>query len=182
MYKVVMLDIIKLVLRKKRLKCHNSAAIIQNKDGSVTDFHNYDKRKKVAKVYGYNSYEEMYEAIDDNSGMYDPNKRYVGCIYVPKNQKGLEECNYMEFESDDIEEYPIEQEEFDLLYSLGAVDAMNENAAVFIEEWEEEIIESPEKIDKALTAIEIFDPKHKYTFTKALLGASKYRIRMDVYF
>jgi len=34
------------------------------------------------------------------------------CAYVPKNKKGIEECDYMQFDSENIEEYIISDNEF----------------------------------------------------------------------
>ena len=61
-------------------------------------------------------------------------------IFVPKNKEGINNCRIMEFESKDVESYDIKDEEFDLLFSAGVFDAINEKCGLCIDDYEEEVI------------------------------------------
>ena len=60
-------------------------------------------------------------------------------IFVPKNKEGIDNCRIMEFESEDVESYDIKDEEFDLLFSAGVFDAINEKCGLCIDDYEEEV-------------------------------------------
>ncbi len=167
---------------KKKGKSDNKTGKLQITNDPILDAYDFSIRDRVAKIYGYKSYDLMYEDIHKNSyDIFNIDKKYVGCIYVPKNEKGISDCYWMQFDTDDVEEYPIEQEEFDLLYSLGAIDLITDKTGVWIQEYEEETIEGS-NIVEALAVLELFDKEHKYSITKALLAASKYKTKAEIYF
>lgn len=103
------------------------------------------------------------------------------CAYVPKNNKGIEDCELMEFDSSDIEEYAIEDDEFQILKSAGVFSAINKRCGVLIEDYEEEIVKGPD-VKTSLEVLKTIDPSHKYNFTKAMLAADNYNTRVDIYF
>lgn len=97
-------------------------------------------------------------------------------IFVPKNKEGINNCRIMEFESEDVESYDIKDEEFDLLFSAGVFDAINEKCGLCIDDYEEEVI-SGKDIKKSIIITKKMDLPQNSSFIKALQAAEKYNTR-----
>ena len=73
-------------------------------------------------------------------------------IVVPKNEDGEHDCDYGDFESDNVLIFPVSEKEFRALSRNGAIDRMNMECDLLIQDYESEIIPA-EKIASCMDII-----------------------------
>ncbi len=106
------------------------------------------------------------------------------CVFVPKNEAGILDCETMEFESNNVDFFDIEDGEFTELSMAGVFDAINEKCDLAIEDYEEEIIEN-KNIEKAISTIKsngLIDHSKSFSFIKSLETANMYKTKAYICF
>lgn len=74
------------------------------------------------------------------------------CLTVPKNKKGIDECEYGIQNTDNLVEATLDEDEFDILWRRGIFKSINDHCDLMIDDYESEDI-SAENLRKCLDVI-----------------------------
>ena len=98
------------------------------------------------------------------------NERWIA---VPKNEKGKQDCDYGDFDTENVVNYNVPEKEFRALIKNGAIDEMNIECDLLIQDYESEIV----MVEQIETCMSIIKERGEYTdgvFMKAFESALSY--------
>ena len=103
-------------------------------------------------------------------------RRSIRCISVPKNKKGEEDCDYGYFDSEDIIDFDVSDEEFWALKMNGSIDEINIDCDLLIQDYETETI-PVEKIARCMAIIR----EHGEFVNGAFMSAFKHALNYGTF-
>ena len=102
-------------------------------------------------------------------------------MFVPINEEGKDDCEYMRYDSQNVVDYDMGEEEFSRLWFNGVLALINKECGTLIDEYEEETLENP-ILKKALHILDANDEGHNGQLAAAIKKAIECDTFVDLVF
>ena len=73
-------------------------------------------------------------------------------LFVPVDKQGMDDCEYMRYDSDHVESFELTDEEYDEMWTEGVIHRINKACGTLIDDYEEDRIEN-EQLVNAITVL-----------------------------
>ena len=73
-------------------------------------------------------------------------------LFVPVDKQGMDDCEYMRYDSDHVESFELTDEEYDEMWAEGVIYRINKACGTLIDDYEEDRIEN-EQLVNAITVL-----------------------------